>query len=531
MGFGDWNQPVRITVNELIMSVDLKHTCHECGGRISYPDHAKGMEIICPHCRKSTSLGEVYPANPSPQPVVSASVVPPGGAVGTVSGNTSSAGLVIAGRRIGWPVWVCVGLLVTLGSIGLFLLLRPINVAGQVYVVTKNNSVVNIPDTEGFVLTDMAMQLWVSVVNRTTSEYKVRAEREVMPMMVEHNATTAKMDELKDKEVDTDKEREVLVAKADELLRKSGWDDVDKFGLTIAEMADQIVGGRGSPIRTLIAHEAEVRKNAIRVGVLQVAASFELETNLLRHASNIVAFTKANHKKIYDAYRLQGESVGELRPYDVRTAYELAVKATNTFLGISNILARAEELRPVRVGHIELLQVVHGLPPYERVSKGFQQLLFVKNQKSRQIAKIVNAANSNIEAYPSIALNHFAALAQPGSTNVTAAIKEAREQHGKRETDETVQKLANQVWTFKTDVEGKMTLRLPKRDTYHFIAIVKHGDEHFFFHKRCDLTQGREHKVVLNQRDNSGRDTLGLKVHRAESPTLKKSIWLEVMSK
>lgn len=45
---------------------DLKHTCHECGGRIGYPEHAFGQTVACPHCRKETSLGEIYPAAPIP---------------------------------------------------------------------------------------------------------------------------------------------------------------------------------------------------------------------------------------------------------------------------------------------------------------------------------------------------------------------------------------------------------------------------------------------------------------------------------
>jgi hypothetical protein len=45
---------------------DLKHTCHECGGRIGYPEHAFGQTVACPHCSKETSLGEVYTTTPPP---------------------------------------------------------------------------------------------------------------------------------------------------------------------------------------------------------------------------------------------------------------------------------------------------------------------------------------------------------------------------------------------------------------------------------------------------------------------------------
>ena len=63
------------------MSADLKHTCHECDGHISYPEHAKGMEVACPHCGKSTSLGEIYCAPPvraqaPPVPTVPSPVPP-----------------------------------------------------------------------------------------------------------------------------------------------------------------------------------------------------------------------------------------------------------------------------------------------------------------------------------------------------------------------------------------------------------------------------------------------------------------------
>ena len=45
---------------------DLKHACHECGGRIGYPEHAFGQIVACPHCSKETSLGEVYTTTPPP---------------------------------------------------------------------------------------------------------------------------------------------------------------------------------------------------------------------------------------------------------------------------------------------------------------------------------------------------------------------------------------------------------------------------------------------------------------------------------
>lgn len=46
------------------MSEDAKHNCHECGGRIAYPQHAFGTTIHCPHCGQQTTLGEIYPDAP-----------------------------------------------------------------------------------------------------------------------------------------------------------------------------------------------------------------------------------------------------------------------------------------------------------------------------------------------------------------------------------------------------------------------------------------------------------------------------------
>lgn len=52
------------------MSEDLKHTCHECGGRIGYPQDSFGTTIHCPHCGRQTTLGEIYPDAPEiPNPV------------------------------------------------------------------------------------------------------------------------------------------------------------------------------------------------------------------------------------------------------------------------------------------------------------------------------------------------------------------------------------------------------------------------------------------------------------------------------
>ncbi len=52
------------------MSEDLKHACHECGGRIGYPQDSFGTTIHCPHCGMQTTLGEKYPdAAEIPNPV------------------------------------------------------------------------------------------------------------------------------------------------------------------------------------------------------------------------------------------------------------------------------------------------------------------------------------------------------------------------------------------------------------------------------------------------------------------------------
>ncbi len=52
------------------MSEDLKHACHECGGRIGYPKDSFGTTIHCPHCGMQTTLGEKYPeAAEIPNPV------------------------------------------------------------------------------------------------------------------------------------------------------------------------------------------------------------------------------------------------------------------------------------------------------------------------------------------------------------------------------------------------------------------------------------------------------------------------------
>jgi len=52
------------------MSDDLKHACHECGGKIAYPQHAFGAIVHCPHCGMQTTLGEKYPEIPEAPAVV-----------------------------------------------------------------------------------------------------------------------------------------------------------------------------------------------------------------------------------------------------------------------------------------------------------------------------------------------------------------------------------------------------------------------------------------------------------------------------
>jgi DNA-directed RNA polymerase subunit RPC12/RpoP len=59
------------------MSEDLKHTCHECGGRIGYPSDSFGTTIHCPHCGRQTTLGEIYPDAPEIPNSVQTKRLPP----------------------------------------------------------------------------------------------------------------------------------------------------------------------------------------------------------------------------------------------------------------------------------------------------------------------------------------------------------------------------------------------------------------------------------------------------------------------
>lgn len=63
------------------MSADPKHTCHECGGQISYPQDAFGTTVHCPHCQMQTSLGEIYPDTQAVPTPVQTKRLPPTEAV------------------------------------------------------------------------------------------------------------------------------------------------------------------------------------------------------------------------------------------------------------------------------------------------------------------------------------------------------------------------------------------------------------------------------------------------------------------
>lgn len=52
------------------MSTERKHTCQDCGGRISYPAHDYGTTVPCPHCGTQTSLGEKYASTAPPAKAV-----------------------------------------------------------------------------------------------------------------------------------------------------------------------------------------------------------------------------------------------------------------------------------------------------------------------------------------------------------------------------------------------------------------------------------------------------------------------------
>lgn len=500
------------------MSTDLKHTCHECGSRMAYPDHAKGMEVNCPNCCKSTSLGEVYPANPAPQPVVSSSAPPTASSAGTTTGHSVSAGLPIARRSIGWPVWAGAGLLVAALCVGLFFYLRPIHVAGHLYVVMKNNSVVNIPDTKGFVLTDKGMQTWVSSVNKATALAKQSADTAVASLVAEHIAIKDKMTALTLKAKEVNQQSDAMKAQIDKLWTECGSEAAGDFAETVSEISVGVLGTPDSPIKRLI--EEMMAKNALAyrppsgsLSRVQADPSFVLETNLLRHASNTMFIARANQTKVYNAYRLQGDSFGALDASDVRRSYDLAVRATNAFLGIKAILARTEELRPKRVQFVRLLKAKEALPSTE-TDDDFKKLDTERRSKVTAIAREMGSAKQIIGAIPLYALRQMAELSEKSGKPDAPA--------GNAETGRIAK---GNVWTYQTNVEGKLNVRLPKKDVYHFVTIVKHLDEDYFLHKRVELTQGRDHKVVLNQQDNvkwdyEAWDVLGFKVRGPQRPPL-----------
>ena len=44
------------------MTRHTKHTCHECGGPIEYPEQVFGESVNCSHCGQENTLGEIYRA-------------------------------------------------------------------------------------------------------------------------------------------------------------------------------------------------------------------------------------------------------------------------------------------------------------------------------------------------------------------------------------------------------------------------------------------------------------------------------------
>ena len=53
-----------------LMTDYTKHTCHECGGPIEYPEQVFGESVNCSHCGQENTLGEIYrarAATPAPQ--------------------------------------------------------------------------------------------------------------------------------------------------------------------------------------------------------------------------------------------------------------------------------------------------------------------------------------------------------------------------------------------------------------------------------------------------------------------------------
>ncbi len=504
------------------MSTDLKHTCHECGGRTSYPDHAKGMEIKCPHCGKSTSLGEVYPANPAPQPAASSS--PPTTAsplVGTTSGHSAPAGFAIAGKRIGWPVWAGAGLVVAALCVGLFFYLRPINVTGHLYVVTKGNSVVNIPDTAGFVLADKEMKAWVDGVNSVTAKFKSEAEQAVVPLVSEIETIATKKAESWSKEQMVREERNGLEVQKDRLRKESDLVYADELAVTVGDISSAAHGltrieseirfdsskPPPSPIKSLIEGLRDTRRTAVQAKNFGEMTGFVLETNLLVHASNTVVIARNHHLKMSNAARQQRADA-----LDVREAYSLATKATNALISLSNLLARAEELRPKREEFVKILNRLEELAAaLETFNIASSRLFKEASEKEEQVVTILRAAKKNINVVPLDSLRKIFGLDGPVDSRLPS---------------DAPRNVRDGLWRFQTDAEGKMSLHLPKKGVYHFVCVVKYRDEILFVYKRMEFVGGRDHKVSLNQDANLTFDyeawvPLGFKIQAPELPNSK----------
>ena len=346
-------------------------------------------------------------------------------------------------------------------------------------------------------------------------------------MVIEHNAIMEKMDALTLNGEAVKRERQVMDAQIDKLLKESGLAEVAEFAEAVASISGNVLGSQSqvSPIKRLIAEMQKTEYEAFRARDLQAAASFVFETNLLRHASNTMVIARANQTKVYNAYRLQAGSFGALDAADLRSAHGLATAATNAFLGISNILTRVEELRPKRVERVRLLKVQDALPPAEEVlGKGYMQMVTETNEKNTAIVGKLRDANRAIASIPLFTLRQIAGLSESGKSAEPA------------KTSEAIRVAKSNIWTYQTDVDGKTNLRLPKKGVYHFVTIVKHRDEDLFLHKRVELMQGRDHKVALNQNDNvkldyEAWDALGFKVRAPEVPPLKVSDSLKALRK
>jgi DNA-directed RNA polymerase subunit RPC12/RpoP len=465
------------------MSADLKHRCHECGGRISYPEHAAGMAIACPHCGKPIILEDVnlkdLPAKSTE--INTSNAITPSSAL---QGLGSFGGLQFSRKIFKTPI-VAASATVLLGiCLGLFFYLRSVTVTGHLYVVKRDNSVVNIPNTKGIVLSEAAMHEWVMTANASVAELLIDFDKKFLPSKRQFDAGYAKLEEAREAKRDFEDKLETLQKEISKLSDECLFDKSRNLGLEVADTYYDVINVRESPIRGMIYTQIE-NLRATNNALLW----FNFETNLLHLASNAVLIAKANYSK---AVSERETLINSKVPHRI---YQLT-NAANAFVSVSNLLSRAEELRPKRMQYTKLRQQLD--LARQAVEEPTRKLMEAET-KSRPIIKQIEnlieysleEVNGKIANVPILSLRQIIASNDPAASG----------QKFKSEGARNAWKDRNLIWSFESNTEGKWSLRLPSKRVYHFVTIIRHLDKDYCFYKRVDLRQSGNNDVTLNQTD------------------------------